>query len=231
MDVREVFTYPMKDTEWSIKIIIGVALSILPIVNFFCAGYAYRIFKATLNREAPTMPQWGEWGDTFIQGLIIFVIRFIYYLIPLIFLGTGSVFLITAFVLREKTGVLPSGMILPGVVLIGVGLILSVVAAVLFPMALAVYAKNNERFGAAFRLWEIGQNILAVLDDYFIAIVLLFCVFFAYFVLSAIPYLGILFAVLLAFYLKYLFYYALFGSACAGAFADNAAGLPPAGAR
>ena len=229
MDIREIFTYPTKDTEWSVKMIIGVALSILPIVNFFCTGYAYRIFKATLNGEPPTMPEWGQWGDIFIQGLIIFVMRLIYFLIPLVFLGTGSVFLITVLVLKEKTGVLQSGMILPGVVLVCVGVILAIVASVLFPMALAVYAKNNERFGAAFRLWEIGRNIIAALDDYFVAIVLLICVFFAYFVLSAIPYLGILFAVLLAFYLKYLFYFALFGSACAGAFANDPAGLPPAG--
>ena len=56
------------------------------------------------------------------------------------------------------------------------------------------------------------------------------CVFFAYFVLSAIPYLGILIAVLLTFYIKYLFYYALFGSACAGAFEKAAAADNPTGA-
>jgi hypothetical protein len=231
MDIKEIFTYPTRDKEWSVKMVIGIALSILPIVNFFCSGYAYRIFKAGLNGQPPEMPHWGEWGDIFIQGLIIFVLRLIYFLVPLIFLGTGLVFLISAFVLKERTGVFPEGIILPSAVLIGVGVILALVATVLFPMALAVYAKNNERFGAAFRIWEIVHNIFLALDDYLIAIVLMISVFFAYFVLTAIPYLGILIAVLLAFYLKYLFYYALFGSACAGAFEKDAAAESPAGAR
>lgn len=223
MDIREIFTYPTRDKEWPVKMIIGVALSIFPIVNFFCSGYAYRIFKAALAGEPFVMPEWDQWGDIFIQGLIIFVLRLIYFLIPLVFLGTGATLLIAAFVLKERTGSLPDGIIVPAAVLIGVGLILAIVAAVLFPMALALYAKNNERFGAAFRLWEIVHNIYGVMDDYFIAVVLMISVFFAFFVLSAIPYLGILFAVLLSFYLKYLFYYALFGSACAGAFAPAAA--------
>jgi hypothetical protein len=230
MDVKEIFMYPTQDKEWSVKMIIGIALSILPIVNFFCTGYAYRIFKATLNGQAPTMPEWGEWGDIFMQGLVIFLLRLVYFLIPLVLLGTGSVFLIGAFVLKERTGVFPEGILLPAAVLLGVGLILAIVAMVLFPMALAVYAKNNERFGAAFRIWDIVRNIVRALDDYAVAIVLMICVFFAYFVLSAIPYLGILIAILLTFYLKYLFYFALFGSACADAFEKTAA-APATGAQ
>ncbi|MBN2225350.1 MAG: DUF4013 domain-containing protein [Deltaproteobacteria bacterium] len=231
MDVKEIFMYPTKDKEWPVKMIIGIALSILPIVNFFCAGYAYRIFKAGLVREPLEMPQWDDWGDLFIQGLIIFVLRFLYFLIPLAVMGSGAVFLVIAFVLKDRTGYFPEGMILPGAVLIGVGLILAIVASVLFPMALATYAKSGERFGAAFRIWEIVPKIIQALDDYFIAIVLMICVFFAYFILSVIPYIGILFALLLSFYLKYLFYYGLFGSACAGAFEESAAAETQTGAK
>jgi len=229
MDVKEIFMYPTKDKEWPVKMVIGIALSILPIVNFFCTGYAYRIFKAGLVREPFQMPEWGEWGDIFIQGLIIFVLRFLYFLIPMAFMGTGSVFLVIAFILKDRTGFFPEGMLLPGAILIGIGLILAIVAAVVFPMALAAYAKSGERFGAAFRIWEIVPNIFLALDEYLIAIVLMICVFFAYFVLSVIPYLGILIALLLSFYLKYLFYYALFGSACAGAFGDEAPSAVPKG--
>jgi hypothetical protein len=231
MDIKEIFMYPTQDKEWSVKMIIGIALSLLPIVNFFCTGYAYRIFKAGLEGRPPTMPEWGEWGDIFMQGLMIFLLRLVYFLIPLVFLGTGSVFLISAFVLKERTGVFPEGIILPAAVFIGVGAMLAIVAAVLFPMALALYAKNDERFGAAFRIWEVVRNILKAFDEYAVAVVLMICVFFAYFVLSAIPYLGILIAVLLTFYIKYLFYYALFGSACAGAFEKAAAADNPTGAK
>lgn len=230
MDIKEIFMYPTQDKEWSVKMIIGIALSLLPIVNFFCAGYAYRIFKAGLEGKPPTMPEWGEWGDIFMQGFMIFLLRLVYFLIPLVFLGTGSVLLISAFVLKERTGLFPEGIILPAAVFIGIGAILAIVAAVLFPMALALYAKNDERFGAALRIWEVVHNIFKAFDEYAVAVVLMISVFFAYFVLSAIPYLGILIAVLLTFYIKYLFYYALFGSACAGAFEKAAAAGNPTGA-
>jgi hypothetical protein len=231
MDVKEIFMYPTRDKEWPVKMIIGIALSILPIVNFFCTGYAYRIFKAGLSRQPLEMPEWGDWGDNFIQGLIIFILRFIYFLIPMAFMGAGTVILVIAFILKDRTGVFPEGMIFPGAILVGIGLILAVVAAIIFPMALAAYAKSGEQFGAAFRIWEIVPKIFSALDEYLIAIVLMICVFFAYFILSAIPYLGILIALLLSFYLKYLFYFALFGSACAGAFEDGVPAAAPEGGK
>ena len=55
MDFKEVFLYPTKDKEWAIKILIGAALSMVPIVNFLCSGYTYQIFKGTLRGEAPTL--------------------------------------------------------------------------------------------------------------------------------------------------------------------------------
>jgi hypothetical protein len=227
MDVREIFMYPTKDKEWPVKMIIGIALSILPIVNFFCSGYAYRIFKAGLNRQPLAMPEWDDWGEIFIQGLIIFVLRLLYFLIPLLLMGSGTAILIFAFVFKDKSGYFPPGIVIPSVVLIGIGVLLAFLAAVLFPMALANYAKNNERFGAAFMIWEIVPSIIRVLDDYVIAFVLMVCVFFAFFVLCVIPYLGMLFALVLSFYLKYLYYYALFGSACSGAFEGEAQPAAP----
>ncbi len=228
MDIKEIFMYPTKDKDWPVKMLIGIALSILPIVNFFCAGYAYQVFKAGLNRKPFEMPQWDQWGDIFIQGLIIFAMRLAYFLIPLVFMGAGAAFLIMGFVLKDSTGVFPSDMILPIALLIGVGLILAIVASILFPMALALYAKNNEQFGAAFRIWEIVSGIFRTLEDYLVAIVLMISVFFAFIVLSVIPYIGILIALLFSFYLKYLFYYALFGSACAGAFTEGSPSETPA---
>ncbi len=218
MDVKEIFMYPTKDKEWGVKMIIGIALSILPIVNFFCSGYAYRIFKAGLNNRPLELPEWDDWGALFAQGFMIFLIRLVYFVIPLVLMGTGGTFLIMGFVLKDRGGSFPQGILVPSLVLIAVGLVLAVVAAVLLPMGLAVYAKNNERFGAAFRIWEIGPRIFRDLDDYLVAIVLMISVFFAFFVLCIIPYLGMLFAVIFSFYLKYLFYYGLFGSACAPAF-------------
>ncbi len=218
MDIKEIFSFPTKDKDWAVKMIIGIALSIIPIVNFFCSGYAYRIFKPAVLGGPLEMPEWDGWGDLFVRGFLIFVISLIYMLIPLILVGAGAGLLVYLYYLRGWQWLIHSGGGMVGLALIIAGIVLYIVAVVMLPMALAVYAKNDERFGAAFRLWEIIPNIFRVFEDYLIAVVLIVCVFFAFIVLCIIPYLGILFAVAFSFYLKYLLEYALFGSACSGAF-------------
>jgi hypothetical protein len=218
MDIKEVFSYPTKDKEWIVKMIIGIALSILPIVNFFCSGYAYRIFKAALRGEALTMPEWDDWGSLFVNGFLIFAISFLYFIIPMILMGGGGVMLGCLVYLKNQGTPIGGTLFAVALTLLGVGFVLIVAACVVFPMALAVWAKNDERFGAAFRIWEIVPNIFKVFEEYLIAIVLIVAVLFAFFILCVIPYFGMLFAVGFSFYLTYLVNYALFGRACAGAF-------------
>jgi hypothetical protein len=228
MDIKEIFSFPTKDKEWVIKMIIGIALSILPIINFFCSGYAYRVFKGAVNGEALTMPEWDNWGELFINGFLIFAISFIYFVIPFIPMAGGGVMLGYLLYRWHEGFPLNAGGLAVGLTLFGVGLVLFVAACLVVPMALAVWAKNDERFGAAFRIWEIVPNIFRVFEEYLIAIVLIIAVFFAFFTLCVIPYFGMLFAVCFSFYVMYLLNYALFGRACAGAFVPRAGGEKPA---
>lgn len=103
------------------------------------------------------------------------------------------------------------------------GIFLFFVAMILYPMALVNYIKNDERFGAALRIHEIIPKIFKVMGDYLIAIILMFSLYFFILLFSFIPFIGIIFSLIqlvLHFYIFYLLWVGLFGTACVGAYDD-----------
>ena len=226
VELQKVITYPFKDEQWALKILIGIALSLVPIVNFFAVGYAYQVFKAALRKEELFMPEWDNWGDLFINGFKVFVVALCYFFIPLLFLFSAIALLgVSLFLYDEGKSV--EHLIIIGVFLILVGGLLYLVALVLTPMALALFARGNESFGEAFRLGEIVSRIRSVLGDFFLSILIMIAMVFIVTICSMIPLLGFLISIVSTFYLYYLVYFSLFGSVCSDAF-DEAGTMPKA---
>jgi hypothetical protein len=222
VNIQKAFSYPFEDKEWPVKIIIGTLLSFIPIINFFSRGYSFRVLKGILNEKEFSMPEWGDWGKIFIEGLMVFLISFCYYIIPTILIFTGVITAIVgAYYVDEYSGGV--GILVGGVFIILLGIFLFFVAMLLYPMALANYIKNDERFGAALRIHEIVPKIFKVMGDYLIAIILMFSLYFFILLFSFIPFIGIIFSLIqlvLHFYIFYLLWVGLFGTACVGAYDD-----------
>jgi len=148
------------------KLIIGLILNIIPIINFFASGYQMMCAKTALKKHY-RLPEWRNWGDLFIKGLIMFIIGIIY-LVPAIIVGfaVGGVALISSMI-----GVTGSY----SVVDVGAGaivtMILFILAIYLLPVALLSYI-NKEDFSAAFRLREVFRK--AFRNDYLIAWFIMF---------------------------------------------------------
>lgn len=70
MDIERAVSYPFKDQNWIVKTLIGTIVNIIPIVNFIGAGYRLRSIKAVLAGQESAMPEWDNWGDDFVKGLI-----------------------------------------------------------------------------------------------------------------------------------------------------------------
>jgi len=51
------------------KLLIGILISILPIVNLFATGYLLQVAKSTIKKKKE-LPEWSGWGDLFVNGLI-----------------------------------------------------------------------------------------------------------------------------------------------------------------
>jgi hypothetical protein len=161
--------YPLNDFKKVLILGILTILSVLIIPGFLLLGYIYRIIKSSME-DSNEPPQFNEWTSMFVDGLKVFVVFFIYYLVPgiLILLGTWAAFL--PLLSQPGAGSLidPSisvGLI-SGIAVIGIGLL--IVISFIIPLALAnmVYYEDLKaalRFGDLIgKLKEIGGV------DYFI---------------------------------------------------------------
>src|SRR3989344_4043515 len=75
MDLATAIQKPFTDIK---KLLIGIVLSIVPIVNFFSIGFSLESSGLGRNKKSAKMPEWDEWGDYFIKGLFAFVIGLLY---------------------------------------------------------------------------------------------------------------------------------------------------------
>tara|TARA_B110000093_G_scaffold182755_1_gene230288 strand:+ start:1706 stop:2302 length:597 start_codon:yes stop_codon:yes gene_type:complete len=89
---EEVFAHLIRQPNFGRKLLIGSALSFIPIVNLFAFGYLYR-FAAQLRRTGQHhLPEWTDWSGLFADGLKFAIVWLAYWLLPLVvgmFLATG----------------------------------------------------------------------------------------------------------------------------------------------
>lgn len=221
ININKAFSYPFKDKEWPIKILVGAAISAFPIANFISVGYKYKIFKAALNGQEPYMPEWDDFKELFMQGIWLFLINLCYIIPPMLvgFFGIMVLFMGVLVVFIEiNVGVV---IVLIGVCFLAASFFLGMLVSFIYPMAVANYAKNDENFAAAFRIVEIFKKVLAVLGDYLIAFIVMYAVVFLMLILFLFPIVGLffsIFSIFFVFYISYLLWPSLFGTACFEAF-------------
>jgi hypothetical protein len=201
MEIGESIKYPTTDKDWIKKVVIGGILGMIPIVNFIVQGYYLKIIKGSIENKSG-MPEWEDWGNLFIKGLLVFIISIIYMLIPIIVISISVGGTIMAAVSGGTEAMVAAiGAAAGGFI---IGFILMLIAFLLLPMALAIYAKE-ESFGSAFRFGEIIRRILSNLGSYILVyiviIVLGVIVGIITGILNIIPFLGVVIAIFTNFYI------------------------------
>jgi hypothetical protein len=171
MDIGKSFSYPFQDNKWLSKLFIGALVSIVPILNFAWAGYLVDLVKNVMNRAAEPLPEWTEFGDKFMKGLLIWVAGLIYAL-PAICLGT--IFFTTAGLTlgsvtqgdyANTVGSIFSGVgILLTCLIVLYGLLLS-----FFYPAMIVHFAGKETFGSLFEVGAIIKFASSNLSKYLTA--------------------------------------------------------------
>ncbi len=204
MDVGEIYSdairYPSSD--WKKVIILGIVtlLSFLIIPAFLAFGYIFRALKASIA-GSDELPEFDEWGEMLVDGLKVFVVQFIYFLIPAVILAVGIGGTLTAAPLDPVTGppTMFTGIIgLTGLIAAILGIILGLIAMV----AIANMAYYDSELGAAFRFSEI-LDIIAEIGwvDYIIWYVVLIIVGvvggFIAGIINLIPILGSIISILI----------------------------------
>lgn len=155
VNYEEAIKRPFQDIK---KLLIGSILALIPIVNFMLSGYALKCAKGTLNKDN-SLPEWEDWGNLFIKGIVVVIIGFIYFIPAGIVLIGGMGTIILGAVVK---GTMDSATIMAaigsgGIVLLIVG-ILYLIASLIVPIAIMRYV-DKEDFGAAFSLGTILKKV------------------------------------------------------------------------
>lgn len=207
VDFESAFKKPFTNMQ---KLIIGILLSIIPIVNWFARGFAMECSGVGKNKSSNKMPEWKDWSDYFIKGFSAVIISLIYALPALLvfLLGAGS--LLGSIFRMALNNVLPFAMagrgnaivegfttgnfmeILPGLIKFApfllASLLVGLLAAYLIPMATLFYLRKND-ISDAFQFKKVFKK--AFTSDYFIAwLVVAFVGAIGSVILSIIPLIG-----------------------------------------
>ena len=93
---EQAFTFPFKDRKWgskfvigSLLILVGYVIPIIPLI--FVAGYVIRSMRHTVDTGASSLPEWDDWADLGVKGILCAVLSFIYLLPGLVLLAGASV--------------------------------------------------------------------------------------------------------------------------------------------
>jgi hypothetical protein len=160
MNFGKSFTYMFEDTNWVSKYLIGIVISLVPILNFAWAGYGIGIMRNMARGMDKPLPSWDNLGEKFKDGLIIFAATFIYLLPAIIVLVIGGI----------ATAAMGDNSTL-GVVWVVVGCCAGVYMlafSFLSPALMIHYARTNS-FGALFQVGEVIKLATKNIGEYLMA--------------------------------------------------------------
>ncbi len=147
MNYSKALSFVFEDPDWVKKLAIGGLLAFLSfycglifIIGFFLLGYYLQILRQVASGEYHMLPQWSNWGQLFIDGILGAAILFAYFVIVG---GIGAI----AIVYFATNPYMHEAEMLIGIVV--VSLIMLFALALLGNIALVRFA-IAENFGAAF---------------------------------------------------------------------------------
>lgn len=163
VDYGEAIKRPFSDVK---KLLIGIVIQLIPIVNFMALGYQLRCAKTAMEKKFE-LPEWEDWGNLFVKGLMAVVIGFIYAIPAIIVSLIAMISIVKAVLQAVSTSATTGASVDPMMILSSVGItgilifILGLLTSYIVPSALLSFVKNDS-FGAAFRFGEIFKKAFTV---------------------------------------------------------------------
>ncbi len=175
MDYGKSFSYPLEDKDWPTKLGIGALINVVPILNFATAGYMVQITRDVMDRQPDVLPEWDDFGQKFVDGLVVAIAGFIYSLPFFLLLCAASAFLILPALggeNEEAVGAL-AGLSFAAICVMGCLSLLYLLAITLILPAVIIFYARERSFGACFKIGEIARFITGNLGIYLGAVVVL----------------------------------------------------------
>lgn len=206
--ITEALRYPRESDDVVMVLFLGGILGFFGFLLFpliFVFGYLLNVLRRTMAGD-DTLPAFENWEGLFMDGLKVFVVTFVYGLVPSIF-GGGIVLVGSIGVATDPNSPVGVLFILLGALL---WIVLGLAMAYLIPAALANVAKKDT-YGAGFDFSLIWSAVTTgtYLTGWLYAFAILVGASIVVSVLNVIPGLGVLIGPFVMFYASISAYYVI----------------------
>ncbi|MGD2049984.1 MAG: DUF4013 domain-containing protein [Chloroflexota bacterium] len=159
MDIGKAYTFIPEEEDWIKNIVIGgvlVLFSFLLIPIFFLIGYQVRVVKRVMDGDIHPLPEWDDWGQMFMDGLVVWVAQIVYAL-PVILLTLCSFFIWVPAATDPggDIGAALSGAAIFGLVVLTCLVFLFAIALAFIMPALYIQYVRTGEFGPMFQIGEV----------------------------------------------------------------------------
>ena len=173
------FSFPFKDRQWAGKFLVGslllLATYVIPVVPLiFVLGYVVRGMHFTIRSGENRLPEWDDWTDLGVKGILSMLIYFIYSLPGLVLIaGAGVAFGLyslliglggdgSAWSMVMPLTVTSRLLLLAAIVIAAAGTVLLIVGILMSPAAIARFAASGDLSAALHvgRIWAIIRSRL-----------------------------------------------------------------------
>ena len=170
MDIGKSLQYTFEDERWLSKLGIGALITLVPILNLAWVGYYIDIMKNVMDDKALPLPEWDEFAEKFMKGLLISVAGFLYALPGLLFLclPLGLMFIPVIMQESDAQGALVAVTSIAGVTMFCCIGFYFLLFSFFFPAVQIRFARQGT-FQSCFQLREIFQLISGHFSDYMVA--------------------------------------------------------------
>lgn len=210
MDFMQSIRYPFDDEEWITKILIGMLISLVPILNFAAFGYVVQIIRNVARGEDRPLPRWDNLGDLFMKGLLFAIAAFVYvgipYLIGMVIMMPLGLLPILAGESQDAAAALSAagslGMVCIGLII----LVVVLVAGFILLAGLLRFSTGRQELGELFQFGEnwrllrenLGTLVMAYIYVLVAGLVLGFVLGCINVVLNIIPCIGTIIAIVIS---------------------------------
>jgi hypothetical protein len=183
MQIGKAFSFSFQDKSWVSKFLLAALISIVPILNFAWVGYIVELVKNVIDRKEEPLPEWGDFGKKFMDGLIVTVAYFVYSLPALLVVCLMSGLIFIPAVVQSggnasEDSINASWQVpASSLCLICLVAIYALVLTVLLPGILANFAQKRT-FGSCFELGEVYRTVSAHGSSYFMVVLMVLVVGF-----------------------------------------------------
>lgn len=166
MEFGKSFTYVFEDDDWIVKILLAAVIAFIPIVGMLAvAGWGVEITKRAINKDPELLPDWSDFVNYLIKGLVVILIGFVY-LLPVILISACTSAPLLAD-LDSDTEVIFSFI---GICFACFSFIYSILVFFLIAAAIGRYADTGE-IGSAFQFGKVFATVKAAPAAYLMVLV------------------------------------------------------------